>query len=259
MRDDFTEDIKRAIANRVANRCSNPECRAVTSGPQLDPAKTLNVGVAAHITAASAGGPRYDPSLNSEHRSHASNGIWLCQTCAKLVDNDPLRYPAHLLREWKSKAEEATLSEIGKTASRISDTQAERSTGRLRIELPEPMNPIGCLSSGGSYVSGWRFKVRLIAEDQPLDIIELGVTEEGVGTWTINEVFREADGRKVPFPIPVERATEFWIDARSPQAFDTEPTLVGPITLLFRDHTQRSGDAHKHVIPQPPIRNEAHT
>lgn len=253
MRDDFTEDVKRAIANRVANRCSNPECRAVTSGPQIDPAKALNVGVAAHITAASAGGPRYDPSLSSEQRSHPDNGIWLCQTCAKLVDNDPLRYAAHLLREWKSKAEEATLSEIGKTASRIPDTQAERPPGRLRIELPEPVNPIGHRSASGSYVSGWRFKVRLIAEGQALDIIELGVMEEGVGAWTIVEVFRE-DGRKVRYPIPVERSTEFWIDARSPRAFNTEPASVGPITLRFRDHTQRSGDAHEYVIPQPPMR-----
>ncbi|CBE69945.1 MAG: HNH endonuclease [Candidatus Methylomirabilis oxygeniifera] len=254
MRDDFTEDVKRAIANRVANRCSNLECRAVTSGPQLDSAKTLNVGVAAHITAASAGGPRYDSSLSSEERSHPNNGIWLCQTCAKLVDNDFFRYSADLLREWKSKAEEAAFSEIGKTANRISDTQAERFPGRLRIELPEPVNPIGYWSSGGSYVSGWRFKVRLIAEGQPLDIIELGVTEEGVGTWTINEIFREADGRKAPFPIPVERSTEFWIDVRSPQAFDAKPASVGPITLWFRDHTQRSGNSHKHVIPQPPMR-----
>jgi hypothetical protein len=227
MRDDFTEDMKRAIANRAANRCSNPECRAVTSGPQLDPTKTLNVGVAAHITAASAGGPRYDQSLSSEQRSHASNGIWLCQTCAKLVDNDPARYPARLLREWKSKAEEAALSKIGKTASRIPDTQAEHPPGRLRIELPEPVNPVGYRSSSECYVSGWRFKVRLIAEGQPLDVIELGVTEEGVGTWTIDEVFRETDGRKVPLPIPVERSTEFWIGASSPQAFDTKPTSVG--------------------------------
>ena len=254
MRDDFTEDVKRAIASRVANRCSSPECRAVTSGPQLNPAKTLNVGVAAHITAASAGGPRYDPSLNPKQRSRASNGIWLCQTCAKLVDNDPARYPAHLLHEWKVEAERAALAEVGKTASRISDTQAGRPLGRLRIELPEPVNPIGHQSSGGSYVSGWRFKVRLIAEGQPLDIVELVVTEEGVGTWTIGEVFREADGRRVPFPIPVDRSTEFWIDARSPRAFDTKPTSVGPITLRFRDHTQHPGEAHEYVIPQPPVR-----
>lgn len=258
MRDDFTEDVKRAIANRVANRCSNPECRAVTSGPQIDSAKALNVGVAAHITAASAGGPRYEPSLSSKERSHPDNGIWLCQTCAKLVDNDSFRHPAHLLREWKSKAEEAAFSEIGKTANRISDTQAERSLGRLRIELPEPVNPIGYWSSGGSYVSEWRFKIRLIAEGQPLNIVELGVMEEGVGAWTIVEVFREADGRQVAFPIPVERSTEFWIDARSPRAFKTEPASVRPITLWFRDHTQRSGDAHEYVITVPPIRNEAH-
>jgi len=32
---------------RVANRCSNPECRAVTGGPQTDPGKAVNLGVAA--------------------------------------------------------------------------------------------------------------------------------------------------------------------------------------------------------------------
>jgi hypothetical protein len=65
MRDDFSEDIKRALAARVANQCSNPDCRAVTSGPQTDPSKAVNVGVAAHITAASPGGPRHDPELRS--------------------------------------------------------------------------------------------------------------------------------------------------------------------------------------------------
>ena len=198
--------------------------------------------------------PWYDPSLNPEQRSHVGNGIWPCRTCAKLVDNDPLRSLAHLLRGWKAKAEEAALSEVGKTASRIPDAQAARPAGRLRIELPDPVNPTGYRSSGGSYVSGWRFKVRLIAEGQPLDIIELGVTEEGVGMRTINEVFREADGRGAPFPIPVERSTEFWIDALSPRAFDTKPTSVGPITLRFRDHTQRPGEAHEYMIPQRSMR-----
>ncbi len=116
MRDDFPEETKRAAASRVGNCCSNPDCRAVTSGPQADPAKALNVGVAAHITAASAGGPRYDASLTPEQRRHAANAIWLCQTCAKLVDNDPARYRAELLRQWRQEAEEEALSQIGKTA-----------------------------------------------------------------------------------------------------------------------------------------------
>jgi hypothetical protein len=101
MRDDFPEDVKRALTARVANQCSNPDCRATTSGPQTDPSKAINVGVAAHLTAASPGGPRYDPALSPVERQGGLNGIWLCQNCAKLVDNDPARFTIELLRAWK--------------------------------------------------------------------------------------------------------------------------------------------------------------
>lgn len=117
MRDDFSEETKRTCANRVANRCSRPDCRALTSGPQLDPRRALNVGVAAHITAAAPGGPRYDPNLTSEQRRHPDNAIWLCQTSAKLIDNDPARYTASLLRTWKSQAEQEALESLGKTTA----------------------------------------------------------------------------------------------------------------------------------------------
>jgi len=115
MRDDFTEDVKRALAQRVANRRSNPECGAVTSGPQIDPAKAVNVGVAAHLTAASPGGPRYDDALTPAQRGHASNGLWLCQTCAKRIDSDPVRFTSELLREWRARAEAAADAELGKS------------------------------------------------------------------------------------------------------------------------------------------------
>lgn len=45
MRDDFAEDVKRTLAARVGNVCSNPDCRALTSGPQDDSAKALNVRI----------------------------------------------------------------------------------------------------------------------------------------------------------------------------------------------------------------------
>jgi hypothetical protein len=117
MGDDFSEPVKRVLATRVGNVCSNPECRALTSGPQENPAKALNIGVAAHITAASVGGPRYDPQLLPEERSSPSNGIWLCQNCAKLVDNDPTRFTIELLQRWKSSAESEARERIGKTAA----------------------------------------------------------------------------------------------------------------------------------------------
>jgi hypothetical protein len=116
MADDFSTLVKKALADRVGHRCSKPDCRALTTGPQDDPGKSVNLGVAAHITAASPGGPRYDPDLLPEERSASSNGIWLCQNCAKLVDNDVLRFPENVLRQWKTEAESDTKSRLGKTA-----------------------------------------------------------------------------------------------------------------------------------------------
>src|SRR5215469_9046930 len=106
-RDDFNLKTKDTLAKRVGMRCSNPNCRQLTSGPQVDPEGSINVGVAAHITAAAPGGKRYDASLTPEQRQSIENGIWLCQICAKLVDNDELRYTLELLRKWKAHSEAA--------------------------------------------------------------------------------------------------------------------------------------------------------
>src|SRR5262245_37950132 len=107
-RDEFPPNVIEALSKRVASRCSNPDCGRVTSGPHSSAGKYVNLGVAAHITAASQGGARYDPNITSERRKSAENGIWLCQNCAKLVDNDPVTYPDSLLREWKKNKEKET-------------------------------------------------------------------------------------------------------------------------------------------------------
>jgi hypothetical protein len=106
MREDFPENTKEVLARRAGMQCSNPACRQLTSGPQVDPKKAINIGVAAHLTAASAGGARYDANLSPLQRSSIENGIWLCQNCAKLIDNDPNRYTLHLLLKWKELAEQ---------------------------------------------------------------------------------------------------------------------------------------------------------
>lgn len=105
MRDEFIAKTKRVIQDRAGNRCSNPECRVLTSGPNAHPEKSTKTGVASHITAASPGGPRHNPNLTSDQRQSAENGIWLCQTCAHFVDTDHPNYSIGLLYEWKSEAE----------------------------------------------------------------------------------------------------------------------------------------------------------
>jgi hypothetical protein len=133
MRDEFTEDVKRNLAARTGNSCSNPDCGALTSGPQTNSAKALNVGVAAHITAAAEGGQRYNASLSSDERRHQDNGIWLCQTCAKLIDSDGSRYTEKLLRAWKEIAEDRALHSIGKTARPVPESDFQR---KRRAILP---------------------------------------------------------------------------------------------------------------------------
>ncbi len=105
MRDDFTAQVKIKVAQRAGWQCSNPHCRQPTSGPSDTEKAVTNVGVAAHISAASSGGPRYDRTMTQEERGSVENAIWLCQLHAKMVDDDPARYTRELLVEWKRGAE----------------------------------------------------------------------------------------------------------------------------------------------------------
>lgn len=104
-RDDFTVKTKETLAKRVGYRCSNPNCRRLTTGPQEGERGIVNLGVASHITAAASGGPRYCSSMTSEQRSDINNGIWLCCTCSYLIDKDENKYTVELLNSWKMEAE----------------------------------------------------------------------------------------------------------------------------------------------------------
>lgn len=111
-RDDFKASVKSVLARRVAFRCSNPECRRATVGPQRVDAEDASSGVAAHITAAAVGGPRYNREMTAETRSSAENGIWLCQTCSRLIDVDEDGYQEALLLKWKAQSEAMALREF---------------------------------------------------------------------------------------------------------------------------------------------------
>lgn len=117
-RDDFTTPTKEKLRRRVNSHCSRPECDAPTEGPSLANEKHVSIGVAAHICGAAPGAKRYDALQTPEERRSYANGIWLCQSCSRLIDTDEARFPAPLLREWKQKTEKKYLLEIGKPQSR---------------------------------------------------------------------------------------------------------------------------------------------
>ncbi len=139
-RDDFSRPVVDRLAKRVGMKCSCPDCRMPTSGPDGDGGVT-NVGVAAHISAASPGGARYDEALTSEMRSDVANGIWLCQTHAKLIDDDELTYTPAVLRDWKDTAEHmAALEARGFAVRRAAPFPAlEKRAPRLIAEMREDL------------------------------------------------------------------------------------------------------------------------
>jgi hypothetical protein len=104
--DDFSPKTKKVLAERVSYRCSFPGCSRNTIGPQKgNNNKSSNLGEAAHITAASLGGPRYDPSLSKNERKSIDNGIWMCRPHARLIDCDYLNYSVQTIKAWKQSAE----------------------------------------------------------------------------------------------------------------------------------------------------------
>ena len=139
-RDDFSKVIIDRLAKRAGMRCSFPDCRLPTAGPDAAGGVT-NLGVAAHITAASPGGPRYDETLTPEQRSDILNGIWLCQSHAKLIDDDELTYTPAVLREWKDVAEHmAALEARGYEVRRATPfADLEKKAPKLIAEMREDL------------------------------------------------------------------------------------------------------------------------
>ncbi|WP_428174261.1 hypothetical protein [Comamonas sp.] len=119
-RHNFSKSVINTLAERVTYRCSRPDCDVSTIGPAQD-GGTSNTGTAAHITAASPGGPRYDPTLTPEQRKSAENGIWLCAIHGREIDSDKTRYTVDELKQWKSSAESNALLRQNKRQPREED------------------------------------------------------------------------------------------------------------------------------------------
>lgn len=117
--DRFKQAVVTTLAKRAANRCSNPDCRALTSGPADAPMGAVNVGEAAHIYGANPGSARYKIDMATADRSAISNAIWLCGNCHKLVDDDELRFPAGLLFEWQREHERIIAQQVGKAGAEL--------------------------------------------------------------------------------------------------------------------------------------------
>jgi hypothetical protein len=139
-RHDFSPSTVEAISKRASYICSNPDCRCLTLCPsESDLVEFINTGRAAHITAASPGGARYDSSLTKEQRSSAENGIFLCAVCADKIDkNQGIDFPVGLLRRWKTEHEGWVAENLNKSPFAISQDELDKKT--LILQMGSPTN-----------------------------------------------------------------------------------------------------------------------
>ncbi|MCP4491521.1 MAG: hypothetical protein GY820_30045 [Gammaproteobacteria bacterium] len=77
--------------------------------------KFIYIGKAAHITAASEGGPRIESSMSSDERKSIDNGIFLCSNCADMIEkNNGIDFSVELLHKWKSTHEDWVSNNLNK-------------------------------------------------------------------------------------------------------------------------------------------------
>jgi hypothetical protein len=129
VRDDFTKQTITEIAKGVGYRCSNPECSRPTVAANAAQDGTITIGVAAHICAASPGGPRYDPAQTPGDRRDKENGLWLCQNCGRLIDADPKKFTVDVLTKWKHDTQTRAFQEL------VGPSKAGPSEEATRISL----------------------------------------------------------------------------------------------------------------------------
>jgi hypothetical protein len=126
-RDEFSAEVKHELAARAGHKCS--VCEKPTSGPRISPKGYRSDGIAAHITAAASGGPRFDATLSPDQRRAVENGIWACTEHGREIDSDSLAFSVGLLRGLKRRREELARREFTRTA-----TSDDRSA--VLIDLP---------------------------------------------------------------------------------------------------------------------------
>lgn len=112
-RAEFPRSVRTIIAERAGYQCSVLNCGRLTIGPSPNGGNVLRTGMAAHIYAATPGGPRGTGGLSAEERSAPENGIWCCYTHGKAIDSDPVGiHSAAQLRAWKRLHEARKSAEV---------------------------------------------------------------------------------------------------------------------------------------------------
>jgi hypothetical protein len=176
-RDDFSPDVKRALAARAGYRCS--VCEKPTIGAGSTPDSVLSDGIAAHITAAAPGGPRFDSTLSTDQRRGVENGIWCCTQHGREIDSDAPGFTTELLRGLKRRREELAKKQL-------SGEGAPGSSSAVLVDFPHAQTALRLFEiiSPQPYTFATTASVRdlLSLATEPARLLDLA-SEVIIATW----------------------------------------------------------------------------
>lgn len=167
-RDNFKPPVIDKLKARVAMRCSNPSCRVPTSAATTNVEKVNSIGVAAHICAASKGGPRYNERMTPKERIAITNAIWLCSNCSIEIDRDVEKYTVPELNDWKKTAEATAKDELGKKLPNKTDaldTLSTALTGYPKSFISTAISNIHSASEKALEILDPRFSIKTAYQD----------------------------------------------------------------------------------------------
>jgi hypothetical protein len=195
-RDNFSKKVIISLAGRVAYLCSNPFCRRGTIGPNTVRDRTTLIGIAAHITAAAPGGPRYVSTLTDVQRKDIDNGIWLCSNCSILIDRDEKAFPIATLKKWRTEAEEYATKQLGNTSSVLYSArpkieaillwQRGMSSNEGLVDRPRPDDIIHIEDARFLFKNARFYKLQLI-NNSSVTAVNMKIEQIGGVTLTIHD------------------------------------------------------------------------
>ena len=246
-RDEFPPKVKRLLAARAGHHCS--VCLKSTSGPAAVANVALSDGVAAHITAASRKGPRFNPDLSPEARRSPENGIWACTQHGREIDNDPLPFSVEVLRGLKRTREESASREF-------QQRKGTEDRSGLLIELPYAMTIYKLFEviAPQAYTFPTTAALRdvLRTAEKPSQLLDL-TPEVIIGTWeshpNVAGILATLLSNNInywePAPVVLEKL-EHLCEAVIKDGAWTQVDLVEP--LAFALAAQGRPDAHAKVL-----------
>jgi hypothetical protein len=244
-RDNFNKIIVDALAKRASYICSQPECKVLTICPSdIISDKWLYIGKAAHITAAASGGLRYDESLTPQQRGAIENAIFLCSSCADMIDkNNGADFSTEVLREWKLQHESWVRRNLNKSIFSLISKEANqrpvidisrRGISVVEIEKDKLSFNIPYCSGKNANAHNVKLDVMVALKDED----EFLLLKEYSDTFPDNISLSYETGKSLNFwlyPLAIDGLPRIYICVKGSYKDATE-TLTFPVFDVFNYH-----------------------